>query len=288
MIRLEARVSHPERAQLGEGPLWHGEALFWVDILGGRVLRSAETGTKVLRTLGEPVSAVFPHTDGGFVLLIDSRIEFVDDVFATTRCIEVFPAGGDSRLSDGAIGPGGELWFGSLRHDLQPGGALYRLRPGETAPTVVHEGLGMPNGIAFSPDLAHMYFVDSAARTLTVWDYEPIGMEVSSPRVLATFDEADGTPDGIAVDAVGGVWVAHWAGGSVRRLELDGSWSQEVLVPADNVTSCVFGGPNLQTLFITTATAGLGPSELAAQPSAGSVFSITLPIGGTVAQAAKV
>jgi sugar lactone lactonase YvrE len=280
VIRLQARISHRESAELGEGPIWHGDALFWVDILRGRVLRSTSDGTEEVRVFGQPVSAVFPLLNSGYALLVNTHIEFVDSSFITVGHLKVLAETGDLRLSDGAVGAGGELWFGSIRHDLEPGGTLYRLRSGETEPTAVQSGLGMPNGIAFAPGYTHLYLVDSTARTLTAFEYDIESHEISNQRVLATIEADRGTPDGIAVDTLGGIWVAHWAGGSVRRLELDGSWSQEILVPAQNVTSCVFGGPNLQTLFITTARVELKNGELSTQPAAGSVFSITLPIGG--------
>ncbi|MBK0418916.1 SMP-30/gluconolactonase/LRE family protein [Leucobacter sp. CSA1] len=288
MIRLEARTMYPEQALLGEGPVWHGDTLLWVDILRGRLLRSIDETTVELRAFDEPVSAVFPRSGGGYALLVNDRVEIVDAELRTTATVPVLPSGGELRLSDGAVGAAGELWFGSMRHDLAPGGALHRLRAGETEATVVRSDLGMANGIAFAADFSALYFVDSAERTVTVFDYDPETTEIANPRVLIEIDPGLGTPDGIAVDAVGGVWVSLWSGGRVRRVELDGRWSQEILVPATNVTSCAFGGPNLQTLFITSATVELDGEALAAQPAAGSIFGITLPIGGVVQQEATV
>ncbi|QMU96012.1 SMP-30/gluconolactonase/LRE family protein [Microbacterium esteraromaticum] len=280
MIRLEARPVFEAGALLGEGPVWHGAGLLWVDIPDGKVMRSQDGRTRTMKVFGSPVSAVLPRRRGGYVALHDLDVAVLDADFHELGRISVLQRETGLRLSDGAVGPGGELWFGSMRHDLAAGGSLFRLRAGESAPTEVRAGLGMPNGMAFSPDGRSLYLVDSVRRAVTVLDYDPETQDVSGDRVLIEVDPDLGTPDGIAVDAGGGIWVAMWAGGRLRRIELDGTWSQEILVPARNVTSCAFGGAGLQTLYITTGTVDLGVEEARQQPTAGSVFGISLPIGG--------
>ncbi len=280
MIRLEARPAFAAQARLGEGPVWLGDGLLWVDILEGKVMRSRGGSTVAVKSCGEPVSAAFPRRGGGYVLLQNHGVVTLDARFHETGRIPVLAGSSGLRLSDGAIGPAGELWFGSMRPDLESGGSLYRLRAGEREAVEVLPGLGMSNGIGFSPDGRAMYLVDSARRTVNVFDYDPETQEISGQRVFTEVEAELGTPDGIAVDAAGGVWVAMWAGGRLRRIEHDGTWSQEILVPASNVTSCAFGGAGLQTLYITTATVELSTDERERQPHAGSVFGISLPVGG--------
>lgn len=288
MIRLEARSAFPSQAQLGEGPIWSGNDLLWVDIIEGKVLRSRASATSVVKACGEPVSAAFPRQGGGYLLLQNDAVAVLDSRFHEIDRISVPNLPQGSRLSDGAVGPSGELWFGSMRTDLSAGGSLYRLRPGEAQATEVVQGLGMPNGIGFSPDGRLMYLVDSANRTVNVFDYRAETQEVSGARVFVEVSPDLGTPDGLAVDAAGGVWVAMWSGGRLRRAEHDGTWSQEILVPAKNVTSCAFGGDELRTLFITTALVELSAEERAQQPQAGSVFAILLPVGGVPQQEARI
>lgn len=280
MIRLEARPIFAATSVLGEGPLWHGEDLLWVDILEGAVLRGRGDAAVTVKSYDGPVSAVLPHRDGGYLVLQNQSIVRVDSRFREIGRVGVLPPRSKLRLADGTIGPSGELWFGTMRPDLLPGGSLYRLRAGESEPTEVIADMGMPNGIAFSPDGRSLYVVDSSRRSVLICDYDEATQEISEPRTFVDVDPELGTPDGIAVDAAGGVWVAMWAGGRLRRAEHDGTWSQEILVPAANVTSCAFGGANLQTLYITSATVELTPAERAGQPHAGSVFGISLPIGG--------
>ena len=281
MIRFKARGHFPGNASLGEGPIWHNDALWWVDILNGEVLCSDRQGTRTMKQMPGTVSKVLPRKGGGYVVLGETDIHVVDENFTEMQRIAVLPKGGPTRLSDGTVGPAGEIWFGTMRYDMRPGGSLYRLRAGETQPTLVLDGLGMPNGIAFAPDQAHLYFVDSSHATVTAYTYDENDQHIQKLSVLATVDtERYGTPDGIAVDVTGAIWVAHFAGGRVRRLELDGTWSQEIIAPAENLTSCVFGGSNMQTLFITSATVELDDASLSQQPGAGSIFAITLPVGG--------
>ncbi len=281
MIRIEARPDVEAANLLGEGPIWWRDQLLWVDLLNGLLLRrGAEGGSAEVLSRESAVSVAVPRRNGGLALLTDRTIELLDSGFAVESIIEVPDLPDGERLADATAGPGGELWFGSIRNDLTPGGSLYRLRPGEDHPRVVLAGIGLANGLGFSPDGRTLYFVDSTAGTVTAFDYDPATHELSRPDIIATIDPADGSPDGITVDAAGSIWVALWAGGCVRRLEPDGVWSQEVLVPAPNVTSCALGGENLNILYITTATVEMDAAALDASPLAGSLFATPVPVPG--------
>ncbi|GAA1575053.1 SMP-30/gluconolactonase/LRE family protein [Leucobacter aridicollis] len=283
---MEARQVFAAGAELGEGPVWHDGSLYWVDIPNGRLHRSDAEGTALVHEANGTLSKALPCDNGGFALLLNDRIEFHDSAWNLVRSVRVLPEDSDMRLSDGTVGAGGEIWFGTMRRDMQPGGSLWRLRPIDSAPTECVTGVGMPNGIAFSPDLSTLYFVDSHEGTISSFEYDPVHHTVGQGRVLVSID--DGPPDGISVDAAGSIWVALWSQGCLRRLELDGSWSQEILLPCRNVTSCEFGGDSLQTLYITSATAALDAQQRREQPQAGSVFGITLPVGGITARKARV
>ncbi|WP_375386138.1 SMP-30/gluconolactonase/LRE family protein [uncultured Microbacterium sp.] len=281
MIRIEAQPDVEIGNLLGEGPFWWRDRLIWVDLLNGILLRRDHDGGWVeVLSRDSGLSVAVPRRNGGLALLAGRTIELLDADLNVERIIPVPALREGERLADATAGPAGELWFGSIREDLTSGGCLFRLRPNEQSPQVVLTGVGLANGLGFAPDARTLYFVDSAAGTVTAFDYDPATQELSRSKIIATIDPADGSPDGITVDAAGSIWVALWAGGCVRRLDADGTWSQEVLVPAPNVTSCALGGEGLNILYITTGTVEMDTAALDASPLAGSLFATPVPVPG--------
>lgn len=158
-----------------------------------------------------------------------------------------------------------------MAYDESPGaGSLYFLEG--TAVTQVLSGLGISNGLDWSPDGHSFYFVDSLARCLWMFDFDRSSGRVSNRRTLVEFEESFGLPDGLTVDAEGCIWVAGWDGWRVQRYSPGGDYLGLVDVPAARVTSCAFGGHDLTDLYITTAAEGLTKEELEMQPEAGSLF----------------
>jgi sugar lactone lactonase YvrE len=165
----------------------------------------------------------------------------------------------------------------------RPLGTLYRLDPGpspatrsgsryEAVLTPVALRATVSNGLAWSPDGTRMYYADSPTRRLDVFDYDLTTGEASGRRVLADLSGYDGFPDGLTVDAEGYVWVCMWNGAAIRRFAPSGSLDAVAEVPVARPTSVAFGGADLADLFVTTASIGLTPAELAAQPLAGRLL----------------
>jgi sugar lactone lactonase YvrE len=273
-------VAVRSKATLGEGPRWDAAAgrLLWVDI-EGRVLNLFEPGTGERREIpvDDRVSLGIPTTGGGVLLALGARLAVLDLADESLRTIATFPHGPAVRSNDGACDPAGRLWIGTVALDFAArAAALYRLVGGKLEP-VVREAT-ISNGIGWSPDGLRMYYVDSPTQRVDVFDYDVATGDVANRRAFVPIDADDGTPDGLAVDDEGGVWVALYGGSSVRRYGADGVLDHVVPVPASNVTSCCFGGADLRSLFITTA-AQESDDELG-----GSVFVTDAGVSGPAAQ----
>jgi sugar lactone lactonase YvrE len=277
-VTASAELLDDCRCGVGEGPSWDERdgALLWVDIVTGDVFHhTLATATTIGMRLGQQVSAVLPRASGGYLLTLQ------DGVFAVAAIEQGAPlellAAIESdqprhRINDAKCDPAGRLWSGTLSRDRVPGaGSVYRLDPDLTL-TRVLTGVTVSNGIGWSPDGTSMYYVDSVPRTLDVLDYDLASGEATGRRRLVDIAADAGSPDGLAVDAEGCIWLAVWGSGALYRYAPDGSLEDVVAVPSRNVASCCFGGPDLEDLFVTTASAELSEQELDADPSAGGVY----------------
>jgi sugar lactone lactonase YvrE len=260
-------------ALLGEGPTWDAGSgdLLWVDILAGEVHRfdPATHQDSVLRT-HQHVGAAKPRAGGGLVVNLRDGVGLYDPD-GEFRWLAALAVEG-CRGNDAAVDAAGHLWAGTMRYDEAAGGGrLYRVAPGGEVVTVL-DRVAVSNGVGWSPDGRRMYYVDSPTRRVDVFDVDAGTGLVSGRRTFLDMEGVPGFPDGLAVDAEGCVWVASWDGGAVRRWTPAGDLDRTIEVPAARTTACTFGGPGLEDLYITTATAGLDAGQLAAQPLAGSIF----------------
>jgi sugar lactone lactonase YvrE len=272
----EAVPSTTEQTILGEGLRWdarRGE-LLRVDIAAGQVFRErvADDGSLVpVRTYRVPgtVGAVAPiDGDRGWVLAAGRGFALLDPDGAFRMIAELASEG--SRMNDGAADPQGRFWAGTVAD--QPGaGVLYRLeRDGRIDPVL--DGLTTSNGVGWSPDGRTMYLADSRPRIIHAFDFDDNAGTISGGRVLVTVPEDVGAPDGLTVDAGGDLWVAVWGGGRVHRYSPAGELRQILAVPAVQTTSCAFAGPDLNRLYVTTATEDWTDEERLADPNAGLVY----------------
>jgi sugar lactone lactonase YvrE len=246
---MQAEILIDAPAKLGEGPRWDAARgrLLWVDIEPGEL--HVWDGAADQRTLcGARVGAAAP-TDGGEILVaLADRLAFVSED-GGIRDAHRFPHSAELRMNDGTCDAQGRFWVGSMRLDEQGwDGALYRY-DGRELLTMV-DGVGLSNGIDWSPDRSLMYYVDSLTQRIDVFDYDG---EIANRRPFVEIDPADGVPDGLMVDDEGGIWLALWGGHAVRRYGPEGRLEAELELPAANVTACCFGGADGRTLFITTA-----------------------------------
>jgi sugar lactone lactonase YvrE len=266
MTTQPARVQAPV-CTLGEGPVWDAgdQALYWVDIPQSRVHRIAADGSLSSWDTGQPVGAVVPRASGGLVVAVRDGFLALDPASGKlTMLAEVEQDQPENRMNDGACDRAGRFFAGTMADDESPAaGALYRLDP-DLSVTRLLAGVGISNGIGWSPDERLMYYIDSHAHRVDVFDYDPAAGSIGGRRPFAAVGQGDVVPDGLTVDADGGVWVAVWGGYAVLHHDPGGQVLEAVDLPAARVSSCVFGGPDLDRLYITTAA---GPGE-----SAGALF----------------
>ena len=277
-MRPIARPGTTEQTLLGEGARWDArrDELLRVDIMAGQVFRDRvidDGSLELIRayTLEGTVGAIAPiEGDDGWLLAAGRGFAHLTLDGDVRILAEVVPD--DSRMNDGICDAHGRFWAGSLAHDHRDGaGALWRLdRDGSI--TKVLDGLTIPNGIGWSLDRRTMYFIDSGPRLIRAFDFDEIAGSISNGRVLVAVDASVGSPDGLAIDAGGDLWVAVYAGGRVQRYAPDGTLKEEHLVPAAQATSCAFAGPGLHRLYVTTATEDWSDDQRLAEPTAGLVY----------------
>lgn len=271
--RVTGRVSFH-----GEGPVWweRRRYLRFVDMFAGEVLTL--DGDTVVRTpVGSRVAAAIrPRLGGGAIVARehDLAISNLDDLSDLTGFAMV-DADPGVRCNDGGCDPDGGFWIGTLGYGFPAGaGTLYSLDAGSLRVRPQVAGLTISNGLGWSPDAATMYLNDSGTSTTWAFDYDPLEGPTGR-REFAT--GGPGVPDGLCVDADGGVWVARYAGHVVQRHDPDGTVSAVVELPCSRPTACCFGGDDLGTLYITTTREGLAED---AEPEAGSVFAVRTGVTG--------
>jgi sugar lactone lactonase YvrE len=274
------------RAELAESPWWDTERaeLLWVDIPKGEIHHfDPASGTDRSITVGQPVGTVVSRrSGGGVVCAVRDGIGYAD---LETGAFElVAPVEADrpsNRMNDGACDADGRLWVGTMNADLIPGaGSLYRVSADLTAERVISP-VSISNGLDWSPDGRTFYYIDSLTRQIDAYDYEPGAGTLSNRRTLVKTPDIVATPDGMAVDAEGSLWVAMWDGGSVLRYSPAGELLTVVDLPVTRVTSVAFGGARLDQLFITSASTGLTPEQLTHdEPLAGAIFAFDPHVTG--------
>lgn len=261
----------------GEGPVfspsWGGLRL--VDLFAGDILSLAPDGTVTRRHVDTIAAALRPRVGGGAVIALERGFALEEPDGTLTRLPEVW-SDATVRMNDGGTAPDGSFYCGSMAYDQRTGaGSLYRLAP-DGSVTLALAGVTISNGLDWSPDGSLAYYNDTPTGRIGVFDWAP-DTGLTGLRTFAEIPSADGYPDGLTVDSEGGVWVALYAGGAVRRYTPDGRLDEVITVAADRVTACTFGGDDLSQLFITTSRENLAPGE---DPLAGSVFTVTPGVTG--------
>lgn len=257
---IAAELLDDAHATLGERPVWDptADALVWVDILGCRVHLSGPDGQR-RRSYATPahVGAALPAEGGGWLLATAVGFALLSADGGCEVVLDVHADDPDIRFNDAACDPAGRAVAGTMRYDERPGDAvLYRLQrepAGAWRAVPLRVDQGLCNGIGWSPDGATLYFVDTLAHRVDALEYDPATGAVGTSRVLAVVNPDDGVPDGLCVDADGGVWVAVHGGGQVRRYTPGGDLDEVVGLPVRAVTCPAFGGPDLRRLYLTTA-----------------------------------
>jgi sugar lactone lactonase YvrE len=260
-----------------EGPVWSDDAggLQCVDMLAGDVLSLRADANVERRHVGTIAAALRPRRRGGFVIGVERGFALEDADGTITELGELWTDSG-VRMNEGGCDPDGRFYCGSMAYDQSAGAAtLYRLDPDESVSVVLRD-VTVSNGLDWSPDGSHAYYNDTNTHRMDVFDYDTEA-GLTGRRPFVEFPPEDGVPDGLTVDADGGVWVAINRGGVVHRYTADGTLDAVVEVDARQVTACTFGGSALDELFITTSREGLSADE---DPLAGSIFHVTPGVSG--------
>lgn len=267
-------------AQLGETPVWDAArgVLWWIDIEIPTLWRldPASGEASALKQPGVYLGSLALTRSGKHLIARDLSLLLLDpdtgaaEPFAETPG-ESMP---DTRLNDGRVDARGRLWIGTMDNGLKDGrGSLYRVDPDGSMEAMLDDVI-VSNGIAFDPDGRHMYFTDTRRYITYRLTLDAAGERVENREIFADYSTTGDRPDGACVDAEGCLWQAFFGGGKVVRYSPDGRIDREIALPVTNPTCLCFGGPDLRTLFVTSATKFLTPDQLAAEPLAGSVLAI--------------
>jgi len=251
-------------ATLGEGPMWNAgtEELSFVDILEGKLfVCDAAGGILSALQIAKPIGAALPTEGGRWLIVTDTEFGHLqrDGVIAPILHLNEGPEG--IRFNDAKCDPWGQALAGTMRYDEKAGSAtLFRLvrRPAGSASDrwVAHallEHVGLSNGMGWSPDGRYFYYIDSLTQAVARYRYDPCGPLLDCVPDFITIDRGDGIPDGMCVDAEGGLWVALYGGGAIHHYDASGKQDLSVDVPVPNPTSVALGAPDGNRLFITTA-----------------------------------
>lgn len=257
---------------LGEGPLWHQGGLTWVDIAAGQVWRHDDGGLRKLANDAK-LTSILPGRDGAFYATTESCFCRWNPLSGTIENVGGFSLCDPRiRFNDGKADPYGNYWAGSMDRACQEDlGSLYLLTPGGEVKLML-AGIGISNGLAWSASGSEFYFIDSLRRCIDAFDFDPQRLEISRRRSLLALPQ-EVLPDGMCIDRDGLLWIALWSGQQVIALDpKKRSVVHRLPVPAWNVTSCCFGGPALDELYITTASIETPSDMIAAFPQSGQVF----------------
>jgi sugar lactone lactonase YvrE len=261
---------------LGEGAIWDEkrQVLYWVDIDPGLVhIYDPITQKDRSISVGQSVGTVVPRQSGGLMLAVRNGFMTLDVETGETSLIAAPPNHNpDNRFNDGKCDPAGRFWAGTMETPEQKG-ALFRLDTDLSLHKML-DNVGCSNGIVWSLDKTTMYYIDTNTKKIDAFTYDDATGEISNRHTIITVPLSHGEPDGMTMDAEEKLWVAHWNGSCVCRWDpITGELLQKIMLPVSLATSCAFGGPNLDVLYITSASTELSPEELAQQPAAGGLFS---------------
>jgi sugar lactone lactonase YvrE len=273
------------KATLGEGPCWDAanQVFYWVDIEQMKLhIHDPKTPSNRFIQFSQKVGAAVPRASGGVILAMQNGFYSLDlETEVLTAILDPEIEIANNRFNDGKCDAAGRFLAGTMdTEDREKRGALYCLDTDLTCRKIV-DHISISNGIAWSPDNQIMYYIDSLTRQVVAFDYELSTGTVSNKRIAITIPEDGGLPDGMTSDEEGMLWVAQWDGWQVSRWNPHtGELIEAIRVPVAKVTSCSFGGDQLDILYITTASVDIGPEGDPEQPLAGSVFAIKTKVKG--------
>jgi L-arabinonolactonase len=268
---------------LGEVPLWHPieDSLYWIDLFKPAIHRFDPASQQVQSwTPPEKLGSFALRVSGGLLLAGRGGLSLYDPGSGSLDRIADPESGGtENLLNDGRCDRRGRFWVGSMnKMQERASGRLYRLEGRHL--DAVADGIWLPNSLCWSPDDRRMYFADSHLKTIFIYDFDVESGTIGARREFASMADRPGVPDGSSVDAQGFLWNTVFDGGCLVRYAPDGSIDRVLQLPVSRPTACTFGGPDLATLYVTTARFRLAPDKLAAEPYAGGVIAIDAGVKG--------
>ncbi|SOC57434.1 Sugar lactone lactonase YvrE [Chromohalobacter canadensis] len=269
------RVAHPAGNILGEGPLWDEteQALYWVDIKGHQ-LQCLANGNVRQWSFDEEITSVHRHAEGGFIVTLRHAIARLHLPEGTLeKWLTPEPELPGNRFNDAVVDAHGDLWCGTMDDaESHASGSLYRVRPDGDCQRQ-DSGYIVTNGPVLSPQGDWLYHTDTLERLIYRFAVDAQG-NLSDREPFIRIPQDQGCPDGMTTDRDGNLWVCQFSGWRISIFDSQGQLREEIPMPVANITSCTFGGPDLSTLYITTARKGLDDDALAEQPDAGALFAI--------------
>ena len=277
--------SFPSQCFLGEGPLWITQlgCFFWVDIERGNLHRyHLATEQLEIRHFPYRLAVVLEGQNGKLILGLDRKLVRYDwETEVIEELCEVESELTLNRFNDGKVDPHGRIWIGTLsRLFTQGAGSLYRIGT-DLTPEVQLKNLTISNGMAWTADQKTFYFIDTPTKKIQEFAFDPESGAIEFRRIAVEIPEGLGFPDGMFIDREGMLWVAHYAGSGVYRWNPStGQLLDKIELPVPHVTSCCFGGENLDLMLITTAQENLSADDLEKYPQSGDVFLVKMEVGG--------
>ncbi len=286
----DRKVSYIEGTSslLGEGSIWDHkrEILYWIDIESKQLFEyDPFNDTNTAWELPGKIGTVVPETKNTVIAALNDGIyrkyfspDSLEFIAKPTSLKE------EERFNDGKCDPQGRLWVGAMRIQGRTGDShLYKYESGAGFSEMI-DGVAISNGIVWSLDGKTMYYIDTPTGRIMQYDFDPTSGEISNGKTAVEIPDSLGHPDGMTIDEEGKLWVGMWGGDAVCRFDpLNGHLSDRIKVPALNITSCAFGGKNLETLFITTASVGMNDEQRDLYPRAGGLFKVTPGVKGVKA-----
>ena len=276
---MQAELLLDAKATLGEGPAWDSktQTLYWLDILEKRIYAD----TRILAQLDDLICCIAPRKNGN--LLLGTRLGFADldpDTVQLTVLAALDSELPTNRLNDGKCDPAGRLLAGTMdMNEKDPNGALYSF-DGKNS-TRLLDKVTISNGLAWSVDYKTFYYIDTPTREVKAFDYDLATGQIANPRVAIHIPESLGWPDGMTSDTDGNLWIALWGGAQVTKWNPStGKLLEQIPVPALQTSSCVFGGKEMNELYITSARKSMGETDLNKYPLSGGLFKVITNVVG--------
>ena len=268
-------------AELGEGPVWVKDALWFVDIKKRHIHRF-DPGDGSTRSWDAPqeIGFLLPTRSGSFIAGLQSGLHRFDEASGSfTLIAEVDATLPNNRLNDGVVDPLGRLWFGTMdNEEREKSGSFYSYSEGRLRPSGI-SGIAITNGPAISPEGNTLYWVDTLGGTIWKCAVAKDG-GLGRSSLFARIERGEGFPDGPTVDSEGCLWISLYAGWQVRRYSPSGDLLERVEFPVANITKIAFGGSDLKTAYATTARQKLSADEIAPQPEIGDLFEFRVEVPG--------